>query len=113
MSAFTLAAVGGDSQLTPKCANQERFKIITSSICGTLKTSPPRLGDFYNGRSFPLGYSFLPLESMIICYINSETEISYTAFMLSNCPAGKINAFIELGSCHSKFALISMVLMNQ
>jgi len=50
---------------------------------------------------------------MIICYINSETEISYAAFMLFNCPAREINAFIELASYDSKFSLISKAPMNQ
>lgn len=33
--------------------------------------------------------------------------------MLFNCPAGEINAFIELATCHSKFSLISKAPMNQ
>lgn len=44
---------------------------------------------------------------MIICDINSETEISYPSFMLFNCLAGEIDAFIECAARHSKFSLIS------
>lgn len=49
---------------------------------------------------------------MIVCYINSETEISYPSFMLFNCPAGEIDAVIEFAGYHSKFSLISKVPME-